>query len=128
MGTTTAAIPLFDFISFPELGLSILGVIAVFVGLSGFMILVTIELAEEGHWIWSGAAAPILLLLISLLVPAKLVLQLIALVGIIATPAWLGIQRPKDCAKAVIAGLALFVGGGAVVALVLSAHYSYFVR
>ena len=43
-----------DFITVPELFLSLGAVIAVFVAIVGLMILVATELTEEGRWFFPG--------------------------------------------------------------------------
>ena len=131
MGILAESKPFIDFISLPELGLGILAVLAVFVGLSGFMLVVATELAEEGSWFWAGAGGPVALLIISYFLrntPIYLPLNILAILAIIGVPIFLAIRRPRDSKRTVVTGLSLFLGGGLVVAMALSIHYTHFVR
>lgn len=119
-----------DFITVPELFLSLGAVAAVFLAVVGLMILVATELTEEGIWSVPGVMVPLLLLGIGLFVPGvgRVVCQVAAGVFALGVPGWLAWKRPGDCFKPVALGASLFLVGGAAVAGLLSIHFVHFAR
>lgn len=119
-----------DFITWPELLIAIVAVGSVFIGLSGLMIMVATQLAEDGPWFKVGVLAPIAVGVVGFLIggSALVVCLLVALVIAIASPIRLAILRKVDCLPAVVTGLSLFLVGGLGVFSTVSAHYTHFVR
>jgi len=119
-----------DFITVPELFLSLGAVIAVFVAIVGLMILVATELTEEGRWFLPGVVIPLILLTIALFVPGwpRVLCQIAAGVVALAVPGWLAWRRPADCLRSVMTGGGLLVGGGALLTFLLMVHFAHFAR
>ena len=119
-----------DFITVPELFLSLGAVVAVFVAIAGLMVLVATELTEEGIWFLPGGVVPIVLLVIAVFLSGWLqqTIQALAVVIALGVPGFLAWKRPADCLKTVLTGIGLLTGGGATLAGLLSIHYSHFAR
>ncbi len=119
-----------DFISWPELFLSLGAVAAVFVAIIGLMILVATELTEEGGWFFPGVVVPLLLVVAGLFFPGWLrgALQIIAAVIALGVPWWLAWKRKQDCLRGVVTGNVLLLSGGITLALLLGVHFAHFAR
>tara|TARA_R110002096_G_scaffold215310_9_gene403102 strand:- start:9982 stop:10344 length:363 start_codon:yes stop_codon:yes gene_type:complete len=119
-----------DFITWPELLLSIVAVLSVFLGLSGAMLMVATQLAEDGPWFRVGVLTPLGIGIVGFLIggAAQLLFVGIALAVAIASPVRLAMLRRVDCLPAIATGLGLFLVGGVGVVSTVSAHYTYFVR
>ncbi|MEM1295487.1 MAG: hypothetical protein AAGH89_08975 [Verrucomicrobiota bacterium] len=119
-----------DFITWTELLISIIAVCSVFIGLSGAMLMVATQLAEDGPWFKIGVLAPLGIAVLGFLIggAVQMVFVLVALVVAIASPVRLAIIRRVDCLPAIATGLTLFLVGGIGVFSTVSAYYSHFVR
>jgi hypothetical protein len=119
-----------DFITLPELFLSLGAVIAVFIAIAGLMILVATELTEDGPWFLVGAGGPLLLLGIGVFLHGwpQWLCQLLAAAAALSVPGYLAWKRPADCFRTVATGIALLGGGSATLAGLLMIHFAHFAR
>jgi len=119
-----------DFITVPELFLSLGAVIAVFVAIVGLMILVATELTEEGRWFFPGVVIPLILLGIALFIPGwpRVLCQIVAGAVALGVPGLLAWKRPGDCLRTVLTGGGLLVSGGALLTGLLMVHFAHFAR
>lgn len=119
-----------DFISWPELGLSFVAMVAVFLAVTGLMMVVATELTEEGRWFLMGTVLPAMLLVSTLFLPGgwKWAVAGLALFAALVVPWFLVWQRREECFRPILAGQLLLVVGGGVVAGLIRVHYLYFVQ
>jgi hypothetical protein len=119
-----------DFITVPELFLSLGAVAAVFVAVAGLMILIATELTEEGRWFLPGVVVPLLLLGAGLFLPGwpRVLCQVAAGLVALGVPGWLAWKRPGDCLQPVLTGAGLLIGGGLVLSGLLMIHFTHFAR
>ncbi len=119
-----------DFITWPELFLSIIAVLSVFIGLSGLMLMIATQLAEDGLWFPIGVLAPLGIAFTGMLVGGVVagVMACIALLLALGSPIKLAIDRRIDCLPAIAAGLGLLAIGGIGVGTTVAAHFNHFVR
>lgn len=119
-----------DFISWPELGLSFVALAAVFVAVTGLMMVVATELTEEGRWFVPGTVVPALLFVTLLFLPKvwALVVGGLAAGLALAVPWFLVAQRRAECFRPVLAGQLMVLIGGGIVAGLIRIHYLYFVQ
>lgn len=119
-----------DFISWPELGMSLVALVAVFVAVTGLMMVVATELTEEGRWFLPGTIVPGLLLVSMLFLPRIWGLTLGGLAAglALAVPWFLVAQRRAECLRPVLAGQLMALIGGGIVAGLIRIHYLYFVQ
>jgi hypothetical protein len=119
-----------DFITVPELFLSLGAVASVFVAVAGLMILIATELTEDGRWFFCGVVVPLLLLGAGLFFPGwpRLVCQVGAGLVALGVPGWLAWRRPGDCLQPVMTGAGLLMGGGLALSGLLMIHFTHFAR
>lgn len=110
--------------------MSVLAVVAVFIAVSGLMMLVATELTEEGRWFGWGTVLPAILLGAALILPGSWdwIVGGVALLIALAVPWLLVWQRKDECLRPVLAGQLMLVLGGGVVAALIRIHYLYFVQ
>lgn len=119
-----------DFITVPELFLSLGAVASVFVAVAGLMILIATELTEEGRWFFPGVVVPLVLLTAGLFFPGwpRLLCQCGAGLVALGVPGCMAWRRPGDCLRAVATGTGLLMGGGAALSGLLWIHFAHFAR
>jgi hypothetical protein len=119
-----------DFISWPELGMSAVAVAAVFVAVTGLMMVVATELTEEGSWFAGGTILPAVLLVAAVFLHGAWMLAMTGLASVIAlsVPWFLAGQRRAECLRPILAGQLMLLLGGGIVAGLIRIHYLYFVQ
>ncbi len=119
-----------DFITWPELFLSVIAVISVFVGLSGVMLVVATQLAEEGPWFPLGVLVPIAFAFLGFLIGGAGLVALAVVAGLVAlaSPVKLAVDRRIDCLPAIATGLGLCAIGAIGVGTAVYMHFAHFVR
>ncbi|MEO0446910.1 MAG: hypothetical protein AAF191_12625 [Verrucomicrobiota bacterium] len=117
-----------DFISWPELFLSLCAVVAVFLGVIGLMVTIVTELTEDGPWFLYGGVLPGLLFLVGLFLSgtAKAVVLGVGALILIAIPWTLVLRRREECLRSIGIGQALFFFGALSVAGLLHLHSQHF--
>jgi hypothetical protein len=119
-----------DFISWPELGMSFVAVVAVFIAVTGLMMIVATELTEEGRWFSMGPVLPGFLLLVALFLtrPWSWAVMGIGLAIALFVPWVLVRQRKEECLRPIVTGQLMLLLGGGVVAVLIRIHYLHFVE
>ena len=110
--------------------MSLVAVVAVFIAVTGLMMVVATELTEEGRWFTTGTVLPGIFLIAAAFIPRPWSLGLLSLGLLMAlsVPWFLAGQRKEECFRPILTWQLMLLAGSGVVAALIRIHYLNFVE